>query len=41
MTGCFTFIGAMLLFITGFVVFGLSQLCELIMYILGELAGML
>ena len=31
----------MLLFITGFVVFGLSQLCELVMYILGEIAGLL
>ena len=41
MTGCFTFIGAMLLFIVGFVVFGISQMCELVMYILGELAGML
>ena len=41
MTGCFTVTGAFLLFMTGFVIFGISQLCELGMYILGELAGML
>lgn len=41
MTGCFTFIVAMVLFFVGFVVFVLSQLCELVMYILDELAVML